>query len=79
MGFISATTVARMLGIRTGTLAKWRRLGRGPEGAVHLSATFVVYPEDAVHEFIERRIARADVAVRAGSVFPPNTENPRGE
>ena len=49
--FISAPAVARMLGIKTATLAKWRRQGRGPTGAVRTSPTTVFYPASAVTEF----------------------------
>lgn len=46
--------VARRLGIKTQTLAKWRCQGRGPQGWLHLSATRCAYPEDAVEEFVRR-------------------------
>jgi transposase-like protein len=50
--YIQARQVARTLGIRTGTLAKWRRQGRGPKGWVRLSRTSVAYPLDEVERFI---------------------------
>jgi len=56
-GYISAQVVARRFGIKTGTLSKWRLLGRGPKGWLHLSATRVVYPEAAVDEFLRELTA----------------------
>jgi hypothetical protein len=50
--YVGASTVARMLGVKTATLAKWRRQGRGPNGAVRTSATSVSYPSSAVHAFM---------------------------
>jgi predicted site-specific integrase-resolvase len=44
--------VARRLGIRTQTLAKWRMEGKGPKGWIYLSATRVAYPEEEVDVFI---------------------------
>ena len=40
--YLQAPAVARMLGIKTGTLAKWRRLGSGPSGWVRTNRTSVV-------------------------------------
>lgn len=51
---ILSAEVARRLGIKTQTLAKWRCGGRGPQGWTHLSATRCVYPEEAVEAFIRR-------------------------
>jgi transposase-like protein len=55
VNYISASTVARRLGLKTGTLAKWRRQGRGPAGAIHISATHVAYPEEEIERFLEER------------------------
>jgi len=52
---LPASVVARVLGIKTATLAKWRRQGRGPAGWFHVSSTLVVYPANAVEEFVQRR------------------------
>ena len=41
-----------MLGIKTGTLAKWRRLDKGPKGWVRTSPTTVAYPLSEVNAFI---------------------------
>jgi predicted DNA-binding transcriptional regulator AlpA len=41
--YLSAREVARLLGIKTATLAKWRYLGKGPKGWLHLSETHVAY------------------------------------
>jgi predicted DNA-binding transcriptional regulator AlpA len=51
--YLPSPTVARMLGIKTATLSKWRRQGRGPKGAVRTSATSVSYPTSEVTSFIK--------------------------
>ncbi len=55
MTYVPAQTVARQLGVKTQTLGKWRRTGRGPKGWIYVSTTLVCYPADAVEEFIEAR------------------------
>ncbi|HSY47296.1 MAG TPA: hypothetical protein VLC46_00645 [Thermoanaerobaculia bacterium] len=52
--YMQAPAVARMLGIKTGTLAKWRRLGTGPRGWVRTNRTSVAYPLVEVEAFIRR-------------------------
>src|SRR3954449_7099922 len=54
-GYLQAPAVARRLGIRTGTLAKWRRLGTGPNGWVRMNRTSVIYPIAEVEAFIGKR------------------------
>lgn len=55
---IKASEVARRIGVKTGTLGKWRRQGKGPKGWYALSATVVVYPETEVQSFLrEQRVA----------------------
>ena len=49
---ISSTDAARLIGIRTQTLAKWRWLGKGPAGWVRMSPTHVTYPLRAIEKFI---------------------------
>ena len=49
---LSAQAVAQLLGIKTATLAKWRREGRGPAGWFHVSTTLVVYPAEEVERFL---------------------------
>ena len=49
---IKASEVARRIGVKTGTLGKWRRQGKGPKGWYALSATVVVYPETEVQSFL---------------------------
>ncbi len=51
---IAARDVARMIGVRTATLAKWRRLGKGPRGWREISPTLVKYPA-AEQRFIAER------------------------
>jgi hypothetical protein len=50
--YIPAPVVARMLGLRTGTLAKWRRQGKGPQNSFHTGETTVVYPALEVEAFL---------------------------
>lgn len=58
---LSAQHVAQLLGIKTATLAKWRRQGRGPTGWFHVSSTLVVYPAENVEQFIaEKRTGSGD-------------------
>ena len=52
---LSAQAVAQLIGIKTATLAKWRRAGRGPAGWFHVSATLVVYPVDEVERYVRER------------------------
>jgi len=51
---IAAPKVARLIGIKTQTLAKWRCLGKGPKGWLQVSATHVTYPVREVEEFLAR-------------------------
>ncbi len=53
MKLLSAKEVADLLGVTTGTLAKWRTARKGPQGYVYLSSNNVAYPEAKVKEFIE--------------------------
>lgn len=52
---LNAQLVAQLIGIKTATLAKWRRAGRGPGGWFHVSSTLVVYPVEEVERFINGR------------------------
>lgn len=49
---LSASNVARLLNVKTGTLSKWRRTGKGPSGWKYASETLVLYPKARVLEFI---------------------------
>jgi predicted site-specific integrase-resolvase len=49
---LTAQAVAHLLGIKTATLAKWRRQGRGPTGWFHVSTTLVLYPIEEVERFL---------------------------
>ena len=49
---VQAREVAQALGIKTGTLAKWRRRGKGPKGWVRLGRTSVAYPLAEVEQFL---------------------------
>ena len=57
---IKASEVARRIGVKTGTLGKWRRQGKGPKGWYALSATIVVYPETEVQSFLREQRAALD-------------------
>ena len=52
---IKASEVARRIAVKTGTLGKWRRQGKGPKGWYALSATVVVYPETEVQKFLREQ------------------------
>jgi predicted site-specific integrase-resolvase len=56
---LSAQAVAQLLGIKTATLAKWRREGRGPKGFFHVSTTLVMYPVEDVERFLAQHRATA--------------------
>jgi transposase-like protein len=45
---IPARVVARMIGVKTATLAKWRRFGKGPRGWIEASPTLITYPVEEV-------------------------------
>jgi hypothetical protein len=48
MALIASRHVAARLGIKTGTLAKWRSMNLGPQRWIYLSPTLVVYSEGEV-------------------------------
>jgi len=52
MQLVQAREVARILGIKTGTLAKWRHKGKGPKNWVRLGRTSVAYPLSEVEKFL---------------------------
>jgi predicted site-specific integrase-resolvase len=52
---LNAQAVAQLLGIKTETLAKWRRQGKGPTGWFHVSVTLVLYPVEEVERFLAER------------------------
>ena len=49
--YIAATALAKRWDLKTGTLSKWRRLGKGPQGWKYQSKTRVIYPVSAVESF----------------------------
>lgn len=61
-----ASTVARMLGVKTATLRKWRVQGRGPQGAIRASKTVVLYDANEVQAFIKGLQLRAATAPQKG-------------
>lgn len=52
---LPAREVAKILGVKVGTLAKWRRTKRRPTGWIYLSLTLVVYTAREVQRFLEDR------------------------
>lgn len=52
---LPAREVARLLGVKTKTLASWRARGKGPGGWFHISPTLVVYSRSAVETYIAER------------------------
>jgi|GEM_PF-970297 len=61
---IPARIVARMIGVKTATLAKWRRFGKGPRGWIEASPTLITYPVEEVARFLaKRRSARSPEVV----------------
>jgi transposase-like protein len=52
---ISATAAARLIGVKTQTLAKWRCYGKGPRGWVRVSTTLVTYPRNEIERFLALR------------------------
>lgn len=57
--YLLAPVVARKLGVKTATLAKWRRTDRGPRGWVRYSETSVAYPAAEVERWLEERKGEA--------------------
>lgn len=57
--FILAQVVAKKLGVKTATLAKWRRKGRGPSGWIRYSETSVAYPVEEVERWLAERGRKA--------------------
>jgi transposase-like protein len=57
---IPARVVARMIGVKTATLAKWRRLGKGPKGWIEVSPTHVTYAAEEVVRFLDSRRGAAE-------------------
>lgn len=58
--WLDAPVVARMLGIRTSSLARMRFGGRGPEGWRYRSKTAVIYPRSEVERWLEERHEAAE-------------------
>lgn len=56
--YILAQVVAAKLGVKTATLAKWRRQKRGPSGWVRYSETSVAYPVDEVERWLAEKKAK---------------------
>lgn len=52
---LPAREVAKILGVKVGTLSRWRQLGKGPRGWIHLSQTLVVYSVAEIEQFLKER------------------------
>jgi excisionase family DNA binding protein len=55
--YLPPDRVAEILGVTTGTLAKWRHRGASPAYAI--VGRRCLYPADKLREFIESRIRRS--------------------
>ena len=49
---IPSSVVARLIGVKTQTLAKWRCFGKGPRGWIRVSSTLVTYPMSEVESYL---------------------------
>jgi transposase-like protein len=63
---IPAREVAKILGVKVATLAKWRQLGKGPKGWIYLSETLVVYPVSEIEHFLKEREGSVPANKRGG-------------
>lgn len=50
--YILAPVLAKKLGLKTSTLAKWRYQGKGPKGWTHYAPNVVAYPADEVERWL---------------------------
>lgn len=55
--YLLAPAVAARLGVKTSTLARWRRSSppRGPQGWIRYSQSAVAYPVDEVERWLAQR------------------------
>jgi hypothetical protein len=53
--WMQSRDVAKRLGIKTQTLAKWRLMGKGPQGWKRVAPNVVLYPASAVREYEEEK------------------------
>lgn len=53
-GWLQSGAVAKLFGMKTGTLKKWRAAGKGPRGWKRVAPTVVMYPVTEVVRFHER-------------------------
>ena len=65
MTYLDAQTVALRLGLKTSTLARWRRDGKGPTGWFRISENKVVYPAHEVDRFFEERRRASEAPTRS--------------
>jgi len=49
---VPSTIAARMIGIKTQTLAKWRWQGKGPVGWIRVTPTLVTYSVESIRSFL---------------------------
>ena len=54
---VPSPVAARMIGIKTQTLAKWRCLGKGPADWIQVTPTCVTYAVRSVEAFMADRAA----------------------
>ena len=72
--WLLSNAVAKILGVKTGTLARWRCTGRGPTGWKRRARTVVAYPRSAVEEFLERQ-GEAEVVDAVPPMRPEGMQN----
>jgi hypothetical protein len=53
--WIQSRDVAKRLGIKTQTLAKWRLMGKGPQGWRRVASNVVLYPASGVRDYQEEK------------------------
>ena len=56
-----SSEVARRLGVKRQTLARWRMKGLGPNGWFYLNSTRCLYPETEVDAYIKSLVERRPV------------------
>lgn len=66
-----------MLGVKTGTLGKWRFLGKGPRGWIRLSETLVSYPAGEVAAWKAERAAAPSPGFRGTKPAPTVAQDGR--
>lgn len=64
---VSSQIAARMIGIKTQTLAKWRCLGKGPSDWVRVTPTLVTYSLAGIQAFLANPLHATSITAAQGS------------